>query len=159
MNAAPLLNLIAKSFNTYKFEAVMIGNAAAALYGAPVTTLDIDFMFRKTPLNLKKLKQITKSLEAVVLRPYYPASQLYRIVKDGSPLQIDLMPKLDGIKSFASLRARARQVSFGAYVLWVAALDDIIKSKRAANRPQDKVILPVLEETLRLYAQKETKKN
>jgi hypothetical protein len=32
--------------------------AAAALQGAPVTTVDFDFFFRKTPANLKKLKRI-----------------------------------------------------------------------------------------------------
>ena len=36
-------------------EAVLIGNAAAALQGAPVTTIDFDFMFRKTPRNLSDL--------------------------------------------------------------------------------------------------------
>ena len=35
---------------------VMVGNAAAAIQGAPVTTVDIDFLFRKTPVNVKKLK-------------------------------------------------------------------------------------------------------
>jgi hypothetical protein len=53
MNAEPLLNRIATVFAEHRLEAVMIGNAAAALHGAPVTTLAIDLMFRKTPLNLK----------------------------------------------------------------------------------------------------------
>jgi hypothetical protein len=30
----------------------------------------------------------------------------------------------------------------------VATLEDIIKSKRAANRPQDRAVLPVLRKTL-----------
>ena len=38
-------------------EAIMVGNAAAAIQSAPVTTLDFDFMYRKTRSNLKKLKQ------------------------------------------------------------------------------------------------------
>jgi hypothetical protein len=29
-------------------EAVLIGNAAAALQGGPITTVDFDFMFHKT---------------------------------------------------------------------------------------------------------------
>jgi hypothetical protein len=53
MNAEPLLNRVAKVLAEHRLETVMIGNAAAALHGAPVTTLDIDFMFRKTPANLK----------------------------------------------------------------------------------------------------------
>jgi hypothetical protein len=48
-----------------------------ALQGAPVTTLDFDFLFRKTPRNLAKLKAVAKSLGAVVMKPYYPASDLY----------------------------------------------------------------------------------
>jgi hypothetical protein len=54
MNAEPLLKKIARTFAEHHLEAVMVGNAAAALHGAPVTTLDVDFMFRKTPTNLKK---------------------------------------------------------------------------------------------------------
>ena len=55
MNAESLLHKIARVFAEHHLEAVMVGNAAAALHGAPVTTLDIDFMFRKTPANLKIL--------------------------------------------------------------------------------------------------------
>ena len=40
------------AMNQNRLEAVMIGNAAAALHGAPVTTIDVDFMFRATPHNL-----------------------------------------------------------------------------------------------------------
>jgi len=79
----------------------MIGNAAAALQGSPVTTLDIDFMFQKTPGNLKKLK------------------------------------------------ALARDVRFGAHAVRVASLEDIIRSTSVADRPQDRAVIPVLEETLR----------
>ena len=36
MNAEPLLNRIAKVFADHRLEVVMVGNAAAALHGAPV---------------------------------------------------------------------------------------------------------------------------
>jgi len=82
MNAEPLLNKIAKVFHKVRLDAVMIGNAAAALHGAPVTTLDIDFMFRKTPANLKKLKKIADEFDGYILKPYYPVSSLFRIINE-----------------------------------------------------------------------------
>ena len=58
-------------------------NAAAALQGAPVSTVDLDFMFRKTAGNLVKLKRLADDLGAIALQPYYPASGLYRLTRDG----------------------------------------------------------------------------
>ena len=107
MNAEPLLNRVAKVLAEHRLETVMIGNAAAALHGAPVTTLDIDFMFRKTPANLNKLKAVANTLNATILRPYYPVSELYRVVNDDQGLQLDFMAKLHGVRSFEGLRARS----------------------------------------------------
>lgn len=148
MNAEPLLNRIASVLADHRLEAVMIGNAAAALHGAPVTTLDIDFMFRKTPLNLKKLKGVARTLDAVILRPYYPVSELFRVTNDSQGLQLDFMAKLHGIRSFEGLRSRAEPVVFGEHTLLVASLADIIKSKRAAGRDRDKAVLEILQRTL-----------
>ena len=125
------------------------GNAAAALQGCPVTTQDLDFMFRKTRGNLSKLRRIADELGAVVFLPFYPASELYRVVRDRDGVQLDFMAKLDGIRSFERLRARATVARFGRHALRVAALEDIIKSKQAANRPQDRAVLPILRRTVR----------
>ena len=148
MNAEPLLQRIARIFAEHRLEAVMVGNAAAALHGAPVTTLDIDFMFRKTTTNLKKLKAVAHSLQAVIFKPYYPVSDLFRVVNDDQGLQLDFMAKLHGIRSFEGLRTRATSVSFGEHELRVASLTDIIKSKRAAGRSRDLAVLETLEKTL-----------
>jgi hypothetical protein len=147
MNAEPLLNKIAKVFAEHRLEAVMVGNAAAALHGAPVTTLDIDFMFRKTPVNLKKLKAVAQSLRAVILKPYYPVSDLFRVVNDDEGLQLDFMSRLHGIRSF-DLRSRAKPIKFGEHELKIASLADIIKSKRATGRGRDLAVLDILEKTL-----------
>jgi predicted nucleotidyltransferase len=128
-----------------KLEAVLIGNAAAALQGAPVTTVDFDFLFRKTPRNLVRMKDVARALGAIILRPYYPVSDLYRIVRDDDGLQVDLMATIHGVRSFASLRDRATRLEIGGAPLLVATLDDVIKSKRAARRPRDLAVLHVLE--------------
>jgi hypothetical protein len=148
MNAEPLLNRIAEVLAEYGLEAVMVGNAAAALHGAPVTTLDIDFMFRKTPTNMKKLKAVAESFQAIILKPYYPVSDLFRVVNDERGLQLDFMPRLHGVRSFEGLRSRAELVPFGEHALRIASLADIIKSKRAAGRSRDLAVLEILEKTL-----------
>lgn len=148
MNAEPLLNSVITALAEVRLEAILIGNAAAAIHGAPVTTVDFDFMFRATPLNVGKLKKFAKQMDAVILRPYYPASGLYRVMNDDNGLQVDFMPAIHGVKSFNSLRSRAEKIQLAGRELWVAHLSDIIASKRAAGRPRDKAVLEVLERTL-----------
>ncbi len=105
-------------------------------------------MIRKTPGNVRKLKKVADELGATILRPYYPASDLYRLENDDSGLQLDFMSLIHGIRSFKSLQPRATTVDMGGAPLRVAALADIIKSKRAAGRPRDVAVLPLLEATL-----------
>jgi hypothetical protein len=158
MNAEPLLNKIAKVFAEHRLTAVMVGNAAAALHGAPVTTLDIDFMFRKTRANLKKLKAVAQSFRAVILKPYYPVSDLFRVINDDQGLQLAFMSRLHGIRSFEGLRSRSTSVEFGEHKLKIASLADIIKSKRATGRDCDLAVLDILERTLNEQEKSENEK-
>ena len=148
MDAKPLLVEVVQRIQAVKLEAVLIGNAAAALHGAPVTTVDFDFLFRKTARNLAKLKALARELRAVVLRPYYPASDLFRVVRDDDGLQVDFMATIHGVRSFEGLRDRATNIDIDGVAILVASLADIIRSKRAARRPRDLAVLDVLEKTL-----------
>jgi hypothetical protein len=148
MDAAPILARIAELLEHHRLEAILVGNAGAAVQGAPVTTVDLDFLFRKTPANIGKLKKIARDLDAVVFRPFYPATGMFRLSRDTDNLQLDFMVEIDGIRSFEGLRRRSRRVPFGAASLSVASLPDIIKSKKAAGRPKDRAVLYVLENAL-----------
>src|SRR5262245_42263159 len=128
MNAEPLLRPLLRAIALARLEAILIGNAAAAIQGAPVTTIDFDFLFEKTPPNIAKLKRAAKRLDAVILRPFYPTSDLFRMVNDDTGLQADFMLGIHGVKSFASLRSRASGVKIGRETLLVATLSDIIAS-------------------------------
>ncbi len=130
MEAQPELALIAKLLNEHGLEAILIGNMAAALHGAPVTTVDIDFFFRKTPRNLDKLKAIAMSLGAI-LRPYY--SERFCIQRERDGLQLNFVVRIDGAKSYEDVRARAQTFEFGDSDLLVSATA-VVKSKRAAQR-------------------------
>lgn len=147
MDATPALAQVGRALRGVGLEAVLIGNAAAALMGAPVTTVDFDFFFRKTPRNLAKLKAFARGLQATVLRPYYPASDLFRVVRDDDGLQVDFMATIHGLRSFEGVRDRASEIEIQGVPILVASLDDVIRSKRAANRPRDRAVLDILEKS------------
>ena len=148
MDAGPLLGEVGRKLIGVGLEAVLIGNAAAALRGAPVTTVDFDFLFPRTPRNLTKLKALARALRATILRPYYPASDLFRVVRDDDGLQADFMGTIHGVRSFGGLRDRATRIEVGGAAILVASLPDIIRSKRAAGRPRDIAVLKILETAL-----------
>ena len=152
MDAKPILVSVARALREQGLEAVLIGNSAAAIQGAPVTTMDIDFMIRKTPANIGKLKRLAASLGAVMFTPFYPVSGLFRLSRDEDALQLDFMTTIHGVRSFNSLRSRAIEVDLDGEKIWVAGLVDIISSKRAADRPRDRAVLDVLEASLKKKA-------
>ncbi len=158
MNAKPVLAHVARALRENGLEALLIGNAAAALHGAPLTTLDVDFLFRRTPTNLMKLRAVAKDLGAVIYKPHYPASQLLRLFRDEDSLQLDFMSQIHSASSYESLRNRAVTVEIDGEKLRIAALADIIESKRAAGRPRDEAVLHVLEATERQSREAEPRK-
>jgi len=150
MNAQPILVKVAKAFKQSKLEVVMIGNAAAAIQGAPVTTLDIDFIIRDTSNNLKKLQLIADILEAELINFRDGVTTLIQIQNATDGIFLDFITVADGIKSFASVRSRATVVDFdncGA-TIYIASLEDIIASKKAVGRPKDLAVIEELELTL-----------
>jgi len=70
---------------------------------------------------------------------------MYRIVRDDDGLQVDFRSTVHGIRSFAGARDRATQMEIAGATVLVAALSDIIASKRAARRPRDLAVLDILE--------------
>jgi predicted nucleotidyltransferase len=148
VNAEPQLARVARALKDCGLEAILIGNAAAALRGAPVTTLDFDFLIREAPGHVEKLKALAARLGAVLLDPASPTTTLRRLENEQDDLYLDFVSQAHGITSFASLRSRAATVEFSGCPILVAALEDVLASKRAANRPQDQAVLPVLEKTI-----------
>ena len=88
--------------------------------GAPVTTIDFE---------------LASELKAVMWKPHYPASGLFRLTRDEDGLQLDFMSVIHGARSFEGVRGRASEVTVGDATILVASLEDIIRSKRAAGRP------------------------
>ena len=148
MNASTYLERVARALRKARLDAILVGNAAAAIQGAPVSTLDFDFVIRDTPRSAAKIRSFALALSASAIVPYEGASRMVRVSSD--EIQVDLLPRLYGVRSsFESLRSRSIAVRVGSETVRVASLDDVLKSKRAAGRPKDLAVLPILEDTLR----------
>ena len=124
MDAAPLLIEIADAFAAAHLEAILIGNAAAALHGAPVTTLDFDFLYRASPGNEAKLRKVADLLGGQITQPFPEISSVFRIVRQHSQLQVDITSQIHGVKSFNSLRSRAVRLEIDGRTILVAVHRD-----------------------------------
>ena len=149
MNAESYLNEIAQWFAALQLDAVMIGNAAAAINGAPVTTLDIDFMLENTDENYRKLAFLAQQMNCLFMEMKLTDDKyIYRLKRRDDPLMMDFLFSASGLKDFKTVKQNSTTVFFGENPLAVASLEDIIASKRAAGRPKDIAITPILEMTL-----------
>ena len=149
MNAKPYLDGIAGHFASVGLDAVMIGNAAAAINGAPVTTMDVDFLVEQTPENYRKLAALSQRMDCqLVEMKLVGGAYMYRLVHRSEPLIIDILFKPSGGLDFAAWKRHSSELFFGEYPLRIAALSDVLASKKAAARPKDLASIPILEMTL-----------
>ena len=139
---------LAKALRAVRLEAIVIGNSASMLNGAPVTTQTIDLLIRDTGPNRRKLARFAKEIGgSAPVR----ISELSNIESIESALAVPIEIHYDRIAgglTFFFLRSRAQLVAVGREKLAVAALADVIRSKEAANRPKDRAVLPILRDTL-----------
>jgi len=160
MESQPELVLVAKALNENSLEAILIGNMAAALHGAPVATIDIDLFFRKTPRNMQKLKLVADALEAVILRRYYPASRVTRLRRQRDGLQLNFFNRIAGKTFYDGIRARADVHHICGQRLLAATPDDIIRIKGAADksaalkRESDRALIELIRYRLSLPPEK-----
>lgn len=142
-----VIEQIGLALTKVRLEAVVVGNTASALRGAPVTTEDVDIVVRDTPLNRKKLQQLADELGGSDPTEISEMITARRVLLPESYLDI-LFGRISGGLRFESLRAHASKMKIGKATLTVASLEDVIKSKRAAGRKKDLAVLPILEDTL-----------
>jgi hypothetical protein len=135
---------LAEAFNRWGVNYLFIGKSGAIFYGFPETTQDADIFPAKSPENGQKIISALREL-GFELTPGEESHLLtgkdFVQLRTG-PFDLDLVFAPDGIETFAEAKGRALMID-GRFP--VASLEDIIASKRAANRPKDRASLPRLE--------------
>lgn len=140
---------LVRALHAVGLEAIVVGNAAAALQGAPITTQDVDLLVRDTEPNRQKLEKLSAALGAASPVGIGPMTTAQRITGGAWPIDI-LFETLSGNLSFASIRSRSRSIRIADVTATVASLEDVIRSKEAAGRPKDLAVLPMLRDVLRV---------
>ncbi len=123
---------------------MIVGLSAAALQGAPIVTEDIDLWFED--LHHPNFTSALRSVGA----GYVPPFGLNPPMLAGAGAEpFDIVLRMDGLNSFAEEFREALDVSLGPVIVKVLPLPRILASKEAANRPKDRLVIPVLRDTLR----------
>lgn len=136
---------------------VIVGGFAAVVHGSPLPTRDIDVVPSRAPDNLERLARALGRMNAMIRTDGDPVSaHLDAPFLANIPLMLNLVTDLGDLdltfrpsgprRTFAEWHEHAIVVDIAdGLTVHVAALDDIIESKRSANRPKDQMALPYLE--------------
>ena len=139
----------------HRVRYVLIGGLAAVLHGSPTVTVDADICADRSPENLQRLAGALRDLHARLRSTSEPEGlsfqpdaallgriQTLNLSTDRGDLDLTFEPAaFDG---YDELAEHAVAVSVAGVVVSVASLDDVIRSKEAADRPKDHATLPVL---------------
>lgn len=139
---------------------VLIGAVAARLHGFPRLTADADITPERAPENLERLARALRELEARVYTESVPEglafdvsgaslarADMWNLVTAAGRLDVVFTPS--GTGGYADLAANAVRFRVFGSELLAARLEDILRSKEAADRPQDRQDVLVIREMLR----------
>jgi len=141
LNASELRFLRALLRREVRF--MVVGLSAAALQGAPVVTQDVDLWFED--LNDPRIGEALREVDAA----YVPPSILNPPMFAGGGIELfDIVLTMHGLGAFSEEWRNCVDVSLGRHQLKVLRMDRILASKRAANRAKDRLVIPVLEDSL-----------
>ena len=139
---------------------VLIGGLAATLHGSPFLTEDVDIAPAADSANLERLSEALGELEARPAgsaRPVASAEHLSPERLQSVPAvrlatrfgRLDVMWEPTGTAGFDDLRAQARATDIGALSVLLASLPDVIRSKEASGRSDDRTTVPTLRRLAR----------
>ena len=138
---------------------VLIGGFAAVIHGSPFVTTDVDVVPERSEDNLRRLSDGLRALHARVWTDDEPdgvlfghdprslaGASVWNLVTDHGHLDVTFEPS--GTAGFEDLARDALRLTILGVDVDVASLADVIRSKEAAGRERDRLVLPVLRRIL-----------
>lgn len=147
-----LLTVLAR----HRVDHVIIGGVAMVLHGAPISTLDVDVVYRRSDENIDRLLTALDELDAHFhdlsgrrLRATkslldLPSPKLLRT----SLGRLDVLGELDPNLAWESLWQQSETVDLDGLQVRIASLSHLIAAKERAGRPKDRLHLLQLRSLL-----------
>jgi hypothetical protein len=137
----------------HKVRFMVVGLSAATLQGAPVVTQDVDLWFEQLGNDT-----ISRALRKVG-GAYVPPSANHPPMLAGAGAELfDIEIRMDGLGTIAEEIKNCVVIPIGTQKLKVLALDRILASKLAANRPKDRLTIPVLRDAMAVVQTRKRRK-
>lgn len=135
---------------------IVVGGYAVIKHTEPYYTKDLDIWIEGTPENaaraLRALRRFGAPAADVTIEELTSPDLVYQVGVE--PVRVDIMPAVPGL-TFAKAWEGHVDADFGGVRAPVLSLEDTLASKRAANRPKDRIqIQQLLEAKRRLESQK-----
>jgi len=149
---AEILRLLAAN----DVEFVVVGMTAGILHGAPVTTVDLDVVHRRSRENVERLLRVLAELDAVYRHdPRQLRPRESHLVGPGHQLltttygDLDCLGTIDQDRGYEELLDQTVEMELaGGRTIRVLSLPALIEAKERSGRPKDLAVLPVLRATL-----------
>ena len=147
-------NAILRVLARHEVRFILIGGLAGSSLGSPTVTLDLDICYERERSNYPRLVGALRELE-VSLRGA-PADLPFqldeRTIELGDSFTFntpfgpfDCLGTPSGTSGYADLQKSATELTIDADTrVLVCSLDDLMRMKRAANRPKDRIELEIL---------------
>lgn len=132
----------------HRVRFLIIGGYAVAFHGAPRATDDVDVLIEQTEANVRRIERALVEFAGVSPRP--GALRKPRgVIRIGGPVvHIDVTTKIDGIADFGPVWERRVRGDFLGEPANYISMKDLLRTKRAANRPKDQGDIAFLRERL-----------
>ena len=125
------------SFHSHDVKYVVIGGIAAVLYGVPPATFDLDILIDASRENaeslLSSLEDVGFGTASLITADELIANE---ITVFNDRVRIDVLTRTPGL-AFGDAWKRKTTMTFRGTEFYVASLEDVIASKRAAGREID----------------------
>jgi predicted nucleotidyltransferase len=146
-----------KELNRLGVEFIVIGGMAAVAHGSAYLTIDLDLCYSRRTENLQKIAEALATFQPSLrgAPPDLPFRLDAATIRAGMNFtlsttfgDLDILGEVTGLGGYAEALRFSEEVELYGMRCRVLTLEGLIKTKRAAGRPKDLMILPELEALL-----------